>query len=158
MKKMLFVIIICLLSFPLFAEKWRDYVPDQYENLVEDQCNKYRLPVDIVVSIGYVESCWKNVEGYTGDIGIFQLNKWYITYYEEKFWERKMAFNPWNPYHNIELSIRYIHWLYHLTDKNWEYTIKSYNVGINRLRREIQVYPTYADPYYFKVMRALSNL
>lgn len=158
MKKMLFVIIIGLLSFSLFADKWRDYVPDQYENLVIDQCAKYNLPIDIVVSIGYVESCWKNVEGYTGDIGIFQLNKWYITYYEEKFWERKESFNPWNPYHNIELSISYIRWIYDLTKGNWEHTIKAYNVGLTKLRNKIEIYPTFADPYYFKVITVLSAL
>lgn len=158
MKKMLFVIIICLLSFPLFADKWRDYVPTQYQDFLEKQCTKYSIPVDIAVSIGYVESCWRNVRGFTGDVGIFQLNPQYIAYYEERFWERKESFNPWDPFHNIEISVQYMKWLYEIMDKNWEMAIKSYNVGPSKLRKMIQRYPTFADPYYFKVVNVLTSL
>lgn len=158
MKKMLIIIALLLVSVNIFSEKWREYVPDKYEEFLEYHCIKYNLPVDVVVAIGTVESNWRNVRGYTGDIGLFQLNKWYISYYEEKFWVRKESFNPWNPYHNIELSVKYIHWIYQLTKENWEHTIKAYNVGLTKLRNKIEVYPTYADPYYFKVINVLSSL
>jgi soluble lytic murein transglycosylase-like protein len=145
MKKMIFVTILLFISSLLFATSYYDFV--------DQKCKELGIPTDIVISIIEVESNWRNIKGITGDIGFMQLNPLYISYYEQKFWKYQQSFDPWNPYHNLEVGINYIYWLY-CYFKDWELTIKAYNIGINRVKENRFV----GERYYFKVVRTLSSL
>jgi len=145
MKKIFFICLLLCISFSLFA--------NSYYSFVEKKCEELGIPADIVVSIIIVESNWENIRGVTGDIGFMQLNPAYINYYKQKFWKYQQPFDPWNPYHNIEVGINYIYWLYCYFE-DWELTIKAYNIGLNTVKKNKFT----AEKYYFKVVRTLSSL
>lgn len=144
MKRILFIILCLLVCTVLYSNDYYDFV--------DQKCKELNIPKDIVVSIITVESNWRNVRGTTGDIGFMQLNPYYIHYYKDKFWN-KGYFDPWNPYHNIEVGIEYIAYLYSIFN-DWELTIKAYNRGPNAVKSNKWA----GEEYYFKVMKEMSNL
>ena len=158
MKKILYVIILFLyISITLHAD-WQDFVPDKYEETIETLCKEYNVPIEIAISIAITESNFQNVIGrnrYSFDIGIFQLNSIYISYYENKFWKKSTAFNPYNPLHNIEIGIAIIGFLYQQIN-NWPDTIRAYNLGLTGLRDNEKV--CIGNTYFIRVTKIIMTL
>lgn len=126
----------------------------KYQQYTKQMCLSHNIPHEIAFAIVEVESQWKNVEGWTGDIGIFQLNSRYVDHFEEKFWKRNEQFNPWNEYHNIEIGVAYLKWLYE-RQGNWEEAIMAYNVGIGTVDKNPNTY--WGNKYFVKVVNALTE-
>lgn len=148
MNRFLFI----LLSLFLFIEFG---FGDSLKNYTIQKCEEYSIPHDIAIAIIEVESQWRNVKGCSGDIGIFQLNPYYINYYEDKFWDKNKKFNPWNPYHNIEMGIIYIKWLYEYYN-NWPNAIMAFNIGPTSVTNNMKVH--IGNKYFVKVVKVLTNL
>ena len=120
-----------------------------------DKCKEYDIPSDIAIAIIEVEPGWQNIRGVSGDIGIFQLNPVYISYFEKKFWNGEKKFNPWNPYHNIEVGLKYLKWLY-IHFNSWEKAIMAYNIGPRAVTNNYKVHQ--GNRYFVKVVKVLNRL
>jgi len=139
MKKGLLIAMVFFTSVFAFSSSWENFIPEEYIDFIQILCYDYGVPVEIVAAIGTVESNWNyKAIGYnkdSSDIGVFQLNSNYIEYFEDSFWGKPDTFDPYNPYHNIEVAIKYLRWL-RLNTSSWEEAIVSYNVGINAFKRK----------------------
>ena len=141
MKKGMIILMIFFTSVFAFSSSWENFVPEEYVEFLQILCYEYKVPVEIVAAIGTVESNWRNTavnfnSNNSNDIGIFQLNSNYIDYFEDNFWHNPYEeFDPINPYHNIEIAVKYLKWL-RLNTNSWEEAVVSYNVGINAVKRK----------------------
>jgi len=102
--------------------------------IIIENCIKHEVPYVVGFTVAMTESDIRmdieeelNHNG-TYDIGIFQLNSYYIGWFEEKYWKELESFNPYNPEHNIEMGIMYLSDL-RKRFESWELAIRAYNVG-----------------------------
>jgi len=156
MRKILVVMMLLLVSFSLFAGEITD---KDLIRFVSKKCKEYNLPADIVFAIGINESGFRNIRSYSDnsngsyDIGIFQINSYYVRYYERTFWYREEDFNPWNPYHNCEMAIMYLNHLRKYTGSLAD-AISAYNTGLRGLKK----YPNVGYIYRAKIANSLNSI
>ncbi len=150
MKKIILISILCIaISYLGMASNF-----EKYEEFIIEICRESDVPPEIMIAIITVESNWKNIRGYTGDIGLCQLNPRYINYYEDKFWNKE-TFDVWNEYHNIEIAVSYLKWLYDQTN-DWDKAIRAYNIGLTALRENR--YIEQGNRYLIKVIKVLNGM
>lgn len=153
MKKNITILLLLLMSYSVFSETYQQYT--------KRICQQYDVPYEIAYGIATVESNWRNIEGATGDIGIFQLNPNYIEYFADMYWEKSTSFDPWNPTHNIEIGVAYLRCLYERNNYDWMKAIMAYNIGNYALHFHYE-FETWqyevANIYYFKVLSVINKM
>ena len=68
--------------------------------------------------------------GTTGDLGIMQLNPYYLDYFVQEYWDKPEVFNWRNPEHNIYVGLRYLKYLIDIPGLNVWQAVIAYNCGI----------------------------
>ncbi len=101
----------------------------ELQEFTYDKCKEYEVPYELILAIFKTESNFnikaknKNSNG-SVDRGIGQIN----SIHKKEF--NKQGFTDWfNPYENIEYSVKYFAELYHKFDGNEHYSLSSYNRG-----------------------------
>jgi soluble lytic murein transglycosylase-like protein len=72
--------------------------------------------------------------GITGDLGIMQLNPYYLDWFVSEYWDKSGAFEWKNPEHNIYVGLRHLKYLFSIPDFNEWQAIMSYNCGEGAVR------------------------
>ena len=100
---------------------------------VDDQARENGVPPGIAEALIERESHWNpfasrwNANG-TRDEGIMQLNNRTRRWLERRYNDGKII-NPYNPYDNVRLAMRYLGDLYSVTG-SWSVALQAYNAGI----------------------------
>ena len=154
MKKYILVVLLLTLNYSVQGEE----ISSPYLNYLKEICIEEDMPYEIMLAIGIVESNFKMINSSVNrdksfDIGIFQLNSRYLSYFVEKYWDNEVKFNPYNPQHNIRIAVRHMRTL-HLQLKSWELCIRAYNVGARAVWASIYSGQSYLN----KVTRVLTHL
>lgn len=143
MKRLLLLVIFSSISiFSTYA--YHKKVPLSLDLIyyIVQECNRQKVSPALVFSIIDEESNYvveavnrRNPDG-TTDHGLLQLNSEYIQWYIEKFGDPGVEYDPYNnPYHNVQLGIRYLAWLKGEMKGDTLKTLYCYNWGINRVKK-----------------------
>ena len=131
------VVLIFLLIFAaafLFLREEEKTLPIKYEQEVFESASAYDVPPELVFSIIYAESTFRDqVVSKHGAMGLMQLMP---ETYEElagKLGIDTATASPFDPQVNIKCGTYYLHELYQMFGR-WELVIIAYNAGLGNVR------------------------
>lgn len=121
-------------------EKHRKYlarkIPQKYQSFVfKMQVQlKHDIPYSILYNLILNESGWQetiiskpNRNG-SRDVGLGQLNEANLPYFEKVYYTGRQKFNPYNGFHNLEITMKYLSNLYRDL-RSWKLAVQAYNCG-----------------------------
>ena len=115
-------------------QKMMKTVPKAQQNALEKYCEKYDVPIHLVLHLVQVESEWNptcvgpiNSNG-SRDFGLGQINSDNIASFSKQYYSGKEPFDVFNPIHNLEVTVRYLRDLY-ITHSSWSDAVCAYNAG-----------------------------
>ena len=105
------------------------------------------VPPQFVLSIAYVEHWNKSIEetvidpeavskpnrNGSVDLGVMQINSFYLDEFVELHWDKAWEFDWETPYDNVYLGCRIIKWLMRHCSTYWAVAV-AYNCGLSRMQ------------------------
>jgi soluble lytic murein transglycosylase-like protein len=131
-------------------KKMMKIVPASQKNALEKYCDKYDVPIFLMLRLVQAESEWnpacvgaRNENG-TVDYGLTQINSANLESFKRQYYSGKEPFDVFNPIHALEVSVRFLRDLYNI-HKSWADAVAAYNSGSysvfnNRIPRSTQAY------------------
>jgi soluble lytic murein transglycosylase-like protein len=120
-----------------WEKKWEGYrlIPKAYrEYVIKLNENKLDIPPKLIYYLVKMESWWyptatgHNCNG-TIDMGLMQLNSAYAWWFASVHYTGEEEFDPYNPYHNLEVGLKHLAWLGDYYNNNWIKALSAYNAG-----------------------------
>lgn len=113
------------------------FFPKDYSSLIEENCEKYQIPHEIMYALVRSESFFDSTIKSSADaVGLTQLMMPTANDVARKL--KTADFDLNNPETNIEFGSFYVSELYGRLNKKWLPALLSYNTGITRIRRWLQ--------------------
>lgn len=113
------------------------FFPKDYSSLIEENCEKYQIPHEIMYALVRSESFFDSTIKSSADAaGLTQLMMPTANDVARKL--KTSDFDLNNPETNIEFGSFYVSELYGRLNKKWLPALLSYNTGITRIRRWLQ--------------------
>lgn len=113
------------------------FFPKDYSSLIEENCEKYQIPHEIMYALVRSESFFDSTIKSSADaVGLTQLMMPTANDVARKL--KTSDFDLNNPETNIEFGSFYVSELYGRLNKKWLPALLSYNTGITRIRRWLQ--------------------
>ena len=141
-RPLLLMIFFSISIFSTYALHKKVPLPVDLVYYIVQECNAQKVPSILVFSMIDEESDYiltavnrRNPDG-TTDHGLLQLNSEYIPWYIDMFGDPGIEYDPYhNPYHNVQLGIRYLAWLKKEMKGDTLKALYCYNWGINKVKR-----------------------
>lgn len=129
-------------------------IPREYRTYIRDL--DLNIPPGLIYALIYYESWWyPNAVGYnpngTRDIGIMQLNSRYMHHFAAIHYTGDAPFDPFNPYHNLEVGLKHFASLLTYYQGDISYALAAYNAG--RYRVNTGSIPASTIRYRTKILR-----
>lgn len=122
------------------VEKYRERVPDKYEESFFKWTNYYDIPYYIAYNLIETESNWRhkvrshfNSNG-SYDIGLMQLNSSYVLYFVKRFFIGD-SFEVYSYDDNMQVGLAYLRYLIDYYNGNMRNAIMAYNCGQGNVNR-----------------------
>lgn len=113
------------------------FFPKDYSSLIEENCEKYQIPHEIMYALVRSESFFDSTIKSSADaVGLTQLMLPTANDVARKL--KTADFDLNSPETNIEFGSFYVSELYGRLNKKWLPALLSYNTGITRIRRWLQ--------------------
>lgn len=114
---------------------WR-IIPSEYRTFIRNL--NTGIPPSLIYALVYYESWWyPNATGYnpngTRDLGLMQLNSRYMYHFAAIHYTGREPFNPYNPYHNLEVGLKHFASLLSYYEGDISYALAAYNAGRYRV-------------------------
>lgn len=107
-------------------------IPREYRNFIRSL--NLDLSPSLIYALVHYESWWyPTAVGYnpngTRDLGLMQLNSRYMHYFAAAHYTQNDPFDPFNPYHNLEVGLKHFASLLAYYEGDLTYALSAYNAG-----------------------------
>lgn len=107
-------------------------IPREYRNFIRNL--NLDLSPSLIYALVHYESWWyPTAVGYnpngTRDLGLMQLNSRYMHYFAAAHYTQDGSFDPFNPYHNLEVGLKHFASLLAYYEGDIIYALSAYNAG-----------------------------
>lgn len=118
-------------------DELRLFFPKDFSSLIEENCEKYQIPHEIMYALVRSESFFDSAIKSSADaVGLTQLMEPTANDVARKL--KAGEYDLQNPETNIEFGSFYVSELYGRLNRKWLPALLSYNTGITRIRRWLQ--------------------
>lgn len=111
-----------------------------YPMIIYNMCEVIGVDPYMCLAMVYIENgelredCVHLNSNKTRDLGLWQLNDKYISYFKEKYWDFNFDFDCYNGTHSTYVALKHIKTLYkYLGD--WDRVVMAYNCGYTNVKR-----------------------
>ena len=111
-----------------------------YPMFIYNMCEVFNLDPYMCLAMVYIENgelredCVHLNSNKTRDLGLWQLNDKYISYFKDKYWDFDFDFNWSNGLHNTYVALKHIKTLYK-SFGDWKRVVMAYNCGYTNVER-----------------------
>jgi hypothetical protein len=111
-----------------------------YPMLIYNMCEFFDLDPYMCLAMVYIENgelredCVHLNSNKTRDLGLWQLNDKYISYFKDKYWDFNFDFDCYNGAHNTYVALKHIKTLHKLLG-DWKRVVMAYNCGYTNVER-----------------------
>ena len=153
----IFILAIILFFFaPKLVQS--ETINSEYLPFIQEMSAIHEVPLEIALAVAIIESnismvvSDQNSNG-SFDVGIYQLNNYYLDYFEEEFWYESRFFDPYSANDNIEMGIILLRNLYIQTG-GWDDAVRAFHSGLHGLKKN----PDLSRTYFIKIVNIVTTM